>query len=180
MITSRLSSKAQTTVPKSVRGALGLSEGDNIVYEIVEGGVLMRRVQPVSADDPVLLFDEWAGDEDRKAYADLRARRRGSRAVPLRRPAHCQHRPALVVAAHGSAGGANLLWVLMITSARNRPWPDDVEIGTREPGSGLSAPSVVRTRKIATIDARHAEPIGRIGIPPMDRVRANVAAYLGL
>jgi len=71
MITSRLSSKAQTTIPKAVRGALGLREGDTIVYEIVEGGVLMRPVQPEVTDDPFLLFDEWAGDEDREAYAGL-------------------------------------------------------------------------------------------------------------
>ncbi len=89
-----------------------------------------------------------------------------------------QHRPALVVAAPGSAGGANLLWVLMITSARNRPWPDDVEIATREPSTGLPAPSVVRTRKIATIDAHHAEPVGRIDAATLGRVRAIVRAYL--
>jgi antitoxin PrlF len=71
MITSRLSSKAQTTIPKAVRGALGLSEGDTIVYQIVESGVLMRRALPEVVDDPFLLFDEWAGDEDREAYADL-------------------------------------------------------------------------------------------------------------
>lgn len=71
MITSRLSSKAQTTIPKAVRGALGLREGDTIVYQIVEGGVLMRRALPEVADDPFLLFDEWAGDDDREAYVDL-------------------------------------------------------------------------------------------------------------
>jgi antitoxin PrlF len=67
MITSRLSSKAQTTIPKAVRGALGRREGDTIVYQIVEGGVLMWRAQPEVADDPFYLFDEWAGDEDREA-----------------------------------------------------------------------------------------------------------------
>ena len=71
MITSRLSSKAQTTIPKAVRGALGLREGDTIVYQIVEDGVLMRRALAEVADDPFQLFDEWAGDEDREAYADL-------------------------------------------------------------------------------------------------------------
>jgi len=90
-----------------------------------------------------------------------------------------QFRPALVVAAPGPAGGANLLWVLMITSARNRPWPDDVEIPPRESGPGLPAPSVVRTRKIATIDVHHAEPIGRIDAATLGRVRAIVKAYLG-
>jgi len=89
-----------------------------------------------------------------------------------------QYRPALVVAAPGGSGGASLLWVLMITSARNRPWPDDVEIQTRESSPGVSAPSVVRTRKIATIDAHHAQPIGRIGVATLGRVRAIVKGFL--
>ena len=89
-----------------------------------------------------------------------------------------QYRPALVVALPGGAGGASLLWVLMITSARNRPWPDDVAITTREAGLGLAAPSVVRTRKIATIDAHHAEPIGRIGAATLGHVRAIAKEFL--
>jgi len=89
-----------------------------------------------------------------------------------------QYRPALVVAAPGPASGANLLWVLMITSARNRPWPDDVDIAKPDSGPGLPAPSVVRTQKIATIDAHHAEPIGRIDATTLGRVRANLKDYL--
>ncbi len=71
MITSRLSSKAQTTVPKPVRVALGLAEGDTLVYEIVEDGVLLKRAAPPATDDPFAVFDEWGGEEDREAYADL-------------------------------------------------------------------------------------------------------------
>ena len=36
MITSKLTSKAQTTIPQSVRAALRLQEGDEIAYEIKE------------------------------------------------------------------------------------------------------------------------------------------------
>jgi len=89
-----------------------------------------------------------------------------------------QYRPALVVAAPGPAGGPELLWVLMITSSRNRPWPDDVAIMPSETGPRLPAPSVVRTRKIATIDAHHAEPIGRIDAATLHRVRAILGDYL--
>jgi mRNA interferase MazF len=89
-----------------------------------------------------------------------------------------QYRPALVVATPGGADVASLLWVLMITSARNRPWPDDVEIAARDSGAGLPVPSVVRTRKIATIDAQHAEPIGRIDATTLGRVRATLKDYL--
>lgn len=71
MITSRVTSKAQTTIPKAVRVALGLAEGDTLVYEIVDGAVVLRRHAEHEVDDPFALFDEWAGDEDRRAYADL-------------------------------------------------------------------------------------------------------------
>jgi hypothetical protein len=37
---------------------------------------------------------------------------------------------------------------------------------------------VVRTRKIATIDAHHAEPVGRIGAATLGRVRAIVKEFL--
>jgi mRNA interferase MazF len=89
-----------------------------------------------------------------------------------------QYRPALVVATPGGADAASVLWVLMITSARNRPWPDDVDIAARNSGAGLPVPSVVRTRKIAMIDARHAEPIGRVSSPTLDCVRSILREYL--
>lgn len=70
MITSRLSSKAQTTLPQSVRAALRLKEGDVIAYHIEDGRVVITKA-PVVADDPFATFDEWASEADRKAYADL-------------------------------------------------------------------------------------------------------------
>lgn len=87
------------------------------------------------------------------------------------RPAR-QHRPALVVAGHiGAARG--LLWVLMITSAENRGWDDDVVLSDLDT-AGLPAPSVVRCAKIATIEARDAERIG--SLPHADRKK--VAEHL--
>lgn len=71
MITSRVTSKAQTTIPKAVRVALGLAEGDTLVYEIVDGHVVLRRFAEAGLDDPFALFDEWDGDADRQAYAGL-------------------------------------------------------------------------------------------------------------
>ncbi|MBU1347062.1 MAG: AbrB/MazE/SpoVT family DNA-binding domain-containing protein [Alphaproteobacteria bacterium] len=71
MVTSKLSSKAQTTVPQAVRAALGLREGDELLYEIDGEHIVLKKVQRAMADDPFACFDEWAGDADRKAYADL-------------------------------------------------------------------------------------------------------------
>lgn len=72
-----------------------------------------------------------------------------------------QHRPALVVSAPEMESEHGLLWVLMITSAENRGWPGDLAI-TNLAGAGLPAPSVVRTAKIATIQARDADLLGKV------------------
>ncbi len=71
MVTSKLTSKAQTTVPQAVRAALGLSEGDELLYEIDGDRVVLKRARRPATDDPFATFDEWNGDADRKAYADL-------------------------------------------------------------------------------------------------------------
>lgn len=71
MIVSRITSKAQTTVPQAVRKALGLKPGDDLVYEIRDGQVLLTKARPAPHDDPFATFDEWSGDADTKAYAGL-------------------------------------------------------------------------------------------------------------
>lgn len=84
-----------------------------------------------------------------------------------------QRRPALVVSQPASGSGPRLLWVLMITSAANRGWEGDVEVSDPA-AAGLPAPSIVRTAKIATIEAADAVPLGTL--PAADR--AAVAGLL--
>ena len=71
MITSRISSKAQTTVPQAVRNALGLREGDELAYEIRDGQVTLTKARSTTQDDPFATFEEWDSLADRQAYADL-------------------------------------------------------------------------------------------------------------
>ena len=72
MITSKLTSKAQTTIPQPVRAALRLREGDEIAYVIEPGRVLLTRAQPDKAvDDPFMAFAEWDSAADTEAYAGL-------------------------------------------------------------------------------------------------------------
>ncbi len=72
MSTSRLTSKAQTTIPKAVRTALGLRPGDTIAYQIEEGrAVLTRARSNAKSGDPLGTFSEWNSAADAKAYAKL-------------------------------------------------------------------------------------------------------------
>jgi mRNA interferase MazF len=81
-----------------------------------------------------------------------------------------QRRPALVVSAPHFDESAHLLWVVMITSAENRPWPGDVSLVQVFAECGLPAPSVIRPAKIATIEANHAEPIGMVPVSVLSQV----------
>lgn len=89
-----------------------------------------------------------------------------------------QHRPALVVSTGGIGENGNLLWVVMITSAENRTWPGDIAISRYEE-AGLPAPSIIRPCKIATIEARHAERLGRIKPRLMIEVLSEMRGILG-
>lgn len=70
MITSKLTSKAQTTVPVPVRKALRLAPGDELVYAIEGERVILTKAR-MPVDDPFGAFDEWSSEADRVGYADL-------------------------------------------------------------------------------------------------------------
>ncbi len=77
MITSKLTSEAQTTIPQAVRTALGVSPGDEIAYAIADGHVLLTKAVPPKLrrgtpfEDPFATFWEWDTPEDEEAFADL-------------------------------------------------------------------------------------------------------------
>ena len=89
-----------------------------------------------------------------------------------------QHRPGLVVAIPAIGDRPALLWVLMITSAENRGWPGDVAISDLA-HAGLPVASVIRTEKIATIDAKDATPIGKLKEPDVAAVSQCLRGHLG-
>jgi mRNA interferase MazF len=88
-----------------------------------------------------------------------------------------QRRPALVISSGPIAEDGSLLWVMMITSAENRPWQGDVSIPNHE-RAGLPAASVIRPFKITTIDTRHAARIGRITKPILQAVIRQIRAVI--
>jgi mRNA interferase MazF len=70
-------------------------------------------------------------------------------------------RPALVVSSGKLEELHGLLWVVMITSAQNKVWSKDITVSNLK-RAGLPSPSVIRTVKIATIEAVDASRIGSI------------------
>ncbi len=74
MHTSKISSKAQITLPRKVREALGAKTGDMIVYEVEGDVVRLKRLEPFDAAFHHALsstLDEWATEEDEEAFGDL-------------------------------------------------------------------------------------------------------------
>ena len=71
MIKSRLTSKAQTTIPLPVRNALHLIEGDELVYTIEGDHVVLTRAIREPIDDPFATFSEWSSEADTRGYADI-------------------------------------------------------------------------------------------------------------
>lgn len=90
-----------------------------------------------------------------------------------------QSRPALVVSTGGIGEAHGLLWVVMITSAENRGWPGDVGVPNLAV-AGLPVPSVIRTAKIATIEASEATKLGRVPAALFRKVAAHLRRELGL
>lgn len=90
-----------------------------------------------------------------------------------------QRRPALIVSTAPLGGDGQLCWVLMVTSAEHRRWPGDIALGRHYGEAGLPAPSLIRTSKIATVEASRMEPVGRMPNSFMEAVRAELDQALG-
>ena len=71
MITSKLTSKAQTTIPQPIRAVLNLKPSDELSYRIGNGQVVLTKAESIPRDDPFRTFDEWDSEADRQAYGSL-------------------------------------------------------------------------------------------------------------
>jgi len=89
-----------------------------------------------------------------------------------------KRRPAVVVS-NRRLEGLGVMWVVMITSADNPSWPYDVPI-TDLKRSGLPAPSIVRSAKIACIDPlRVLGSAGRLDKTTARILSQRVRGFLG-
>lgn len=73
MITSRITSKSQTTIPREVRKALAAGPGDLLGYRIEDGRVILTKVKAVDAaylKAVEATLSEW-NSPDAAAYDDL-------------------------------------------------------------------------------------------------------------
>lgn len=72
---SKLTAKAQTTIPKEVREALGAKPGDMLVYRIAKSGKV--TLAKAEALDRAYLkavestLSEWTSEEDAAAFDNL-------------------------------------------------------------------------------------------------------------
>jgi AbrB family looped-hinge helix DNA binding protein len=71
---ARITARGQTTIPKAVRDAAGLSAGDVIAFEIEGDRLIVRKV--VHGPDAELqalsdIMTEWSTPEDDAAWRDL-------------------------------------------------------------------------------------------------------------
>lgn len=72
---SKVSTKGQTTIPRTIREIAQISTGDLLAWEVDDdGSIRMRRINPV---DVAYLrglektLSEWCSEVDNKEYRDL-------------------------------------------------------------------------------------------------------------
>jgi AbrB family looped-hinge helix DNA binding protein len=73
-MTSKITSKGQATLPKEIRGKLGVHSGDTLVYEVEGNPVRVRKAEPFGvawqrAISPTLA--EWDSPNDHENFDDL-------------------------------------------------------------------------------------------------------------
>lgn len=74
MPTSRVTSKGQVTLPKEVRDALEIRQGDVLAYEVQDKAVILKKVEPFDwafHGAVAETLEEWNTPEDEEAFGDL-------------------------------------------------------------------------------------------------------------
>jgi antitoxin PrlF len=69
---STLTAKGQTTVPKPIRQALSLREGDQIAFRVDEKGVTLRRVDEARQDPAIASFLYFLARDIEKSPQNLK------------------------------------------------------------------------------------------------------------
>jgi AbrB family looped-hinge helix DNA binding protein len=67
---SKLTTKAQTVIPREVRAKLGIKPGDRLRYRMTGKSVVLEKAESES-DDPFATFTEWSSEADERAFKSL-------------------------------------------------------------------------------------------------------------
>lgn len=71
---SKITARGQTTIPKTIRDAAGLREGDVLAFEVEGDHLVVRKLTP-GQDDYLRglskTMTEWTSAEDEAAWRDL-------------------------------------------------------------------------------------------------------------
>jgi antitoxin PrlF len=68
---SKLTSKAQTVIPREIRAKLDLKPGDVVRYRPTDTGIMIDKLPPQDDEDEMAAFSEWSSPADDRAYASL-------------------------------------------------------------------------------------------------------------
>lgn len=73
MIEARVTAKSQITIPLAIRRAMGVREGDKVVWRMEGKDAIMSRQKPDDSPfaNPLATFTEWADEIDTEDFADF-------------------------------------------------------------------------------------------------------------
>ena len=72
VVLSKLTSKAQTVIPREIRARLDLKPGALVRSRLPAAGVVIDKLPQHQSDEESLAsFSEWGSTADDKAYGDL-------------------------------------------------------------------------------------------------------------
>ena len=74
ILTSKVTSKGQATLPRRVRDLLGIKAGDTVIFAVEHDTVTLRRAEPLDAGFLKLAgenFVDWNAPEADAAFRDL-------------------------------------------------------------------------------------------------------------
>jgi antitoxin PrlF len=71
VLLSKLTSKAQTVIPREIRARLDLKPGDVVRYRLTDAGVVIDKLPQQADEDSLASFSEWATAADDEAFGRL-------------------------------------------------------------------------------------------------------------
>lgn len=74
MSIGKITSKSQVTIPKEIAKAVNLKAGDHIVFEVVNGGILIKPVAVIPKDQLWFYSKEWQ-EAEKEADEDFKSGR---------------------------------------------------------------------------------------------------------